>query len=452
MAKLREVSGNPSLSKQFYKAVALCDAFLHSCDNSEKGLEKLKQQVKDVIAASVPKRTRKVKTPVVAVEKDDKLSSKSGSSDKPALWTLPVHRVELLAKQSTHNKYGVIAVQADEAATKERVDRKSKLKVEQQAIKKQLEAQMAVKREIRKRGMVEKYREGEEIAQKVLEYQVEEEKKLVVEYQKAIKAKNERAQQVVEKQKRLAADKAKQLQEDQAFLRRVILENEEIKRKKAQAQKNMRLQMAKVQKENLAKLKQKELKRIDEQNREVKLMQDYERSLEERAQRREADIKAHQEKILAKYRAGGGESLQQDLKAREREDEERAMKHQREHDRKVKKEEKTNARKRQQQKKELKDYLQSQINRIELMRQREDDERAEYARDLKRVIEEDTAKAKEKERVVKEKNRKYRQDIVRQMKIDANRRYEAAADKMPESEKVLNRNILAGKVNMRQIF
>ena len=125
---------------------------------------------------------------------------------------------------------------------------------------------------------------------------------------------------------------------------------------------------------------------------------------------------------------------------------------QREHDRKVKKQEKMNARKRQQQKKELKDYLQSQINRIELMRQREEDERAEYARDLKRVIEEDTAKAKEKERVVKEKNRQYRQDIVRQMKIDANRRYEAAADKMPESEKVLNRNILAGKVNMRQIF
>ena len=68
------------------------------------------------------------------------------------------------------------------------------------------------------------------------------------------------------------------------------------------------------------------------------------------------------------------------------------------------------------------------------------------------MIEEGTAKAKEKERVVKEKNRQYRQDIVRQMKIDANRRYEAAADKMPESEKVLNRNILAGKVNMRQIF
>ena len=61
-------------------------------------------------------------------------------------------------------------------------------------------------------------------------------------------------------------------------------------------------------------------------------------------------------------------------------------------------------------------------------------------------------KAKEKERMVKEKNGKYRQDIVRQMKIDANRRYEAAADKLPESEKVLNRNILAGKVNMRQIF
>ena len=53
--------------------------------------------------------------------------------------------------------------------------------------------------------------------------------------------------------------------------------------------------------------------------------------------------------------------------------------------------------------------------------------------------------------MLKEKNRRYTEDIVRQMKSDARKRYEAAADKMPDSEKALNRNVLQGK-GMRQIF
>ena len=451
VSKLREVNDNPALSKQFYKAISLCDAFLHSCDNTDKGLEQLKVQVKDVIAASVPKRTKKAPTPKAASRRDSNVSSKSGRSTHSDLWTLPVHRVELRAKQSTNNEYGLIAVQADAAASQERVARKAKVKLEQQAIKKQLEEQMAVKREIRKRELAEKYREGEEITARVVEYQIEEEKKAAEVYQKAIKAKKERAAQVVEKQKRQREDKAKQLKEDQAFLRRVMLENEEIKEKKARAQVEMRKQMARVQKENIAKLKQKELQRLEEQQREVKLMQDYERTIEERAQRREAEIKAHQEKILAKFRAGGGESLQQGLKAKEREDEERAMKFQLEHERKMRKQERLNARKQAQQKKELKSYLQSQIHTIELQRQREEEDRAEYAKYVKRDIERGTAEAKEKERMLKEKNRRYTEDIVRQMKSDARKRYEAAADKMPDSEKALNRNVLQGK-GMRQIF
>ena len=128
------------------------------------------------------------------------------------------------------------------------------------------------------------------------------------------------------------------------------------------------------------------------------------------------------------------------------------MKHQADYDRKMKKMERQNARKKAQQKLELKKYLQSQINEIELERQREADDRAEYARDIKRSIQEDSIKAKEKARITKEKNRQYRQDIIAQMKWDANRRYEAAADQMPESEMVLNRKLLQGKDDMKKIF
>ena len=149
VSKLRTVADNPTLSKQFYKAIALCDAFLHSCDNSERGLENLKQQVKDVIAASAKRRVKKVPTPQVTEKKENTKPAKAGQNEKPALWTLPTHRVELLAKQNTNNEYGLIAVQADRAAEQEKLVKKAKLKKEQQAIKKQLEEQMAVKQAIR---------------------------------------------------------------------------------------------------------------------------------------------------------------------------------------------------------------------------------------------------------------------------------------------------------------
>ena len=75
-------------------------------------------------------------------------------------------------------------------------------------------------------------------------------------------------------------------------MRKIILENEEIKHKKEQQQKEARKQMARVQQENLEKLKQKEAKRLKEQEDEMKLMKQYDKMLEERAARREARVVA----------------------------------------------------------------------------------------------------------------------------------------------------------------
>ena len=67
--------------------------------------------------------------------------------------------------------------------------------------------------------------------------------------------------------------------EDNAFLRKVILENEDIKRRKERAQIDARKQMARVQQENLEKQKQKEARRLKEQEDEMKLMKVIQNSL-----------------------------------------------------------------------------------------------------------------------------------------------------------------------------
>ena len=308
---------------------------------------------------------------------------------------------------------------------------------------------MAVKAELRKRESAEKLREGNEITIKVLEYQKEEEVKALAIYERAIVAKKEREQQIRDKRKKLAAERAQQLEEDQTFLRRVTLENDDIKRKKEKKQRDYRNQMQKVQQENLEKLRQKEVARLREQDKEMKLMLEYDAMLADRAARREAEIKAHQEKILAKYKAGGGESLQTNLKMQEREDEERALRVQREADIKMKLIERQNKKKKNQEKNELLSSLQAQVQHIELERRKEEEERVAYAEDMRRTLDEEKRKQKAKDVALKEKNRRYRNDIISQMKKDAEKRYQEAADEMPENEKQLNIRLLQGKTSFK---
>ena len=186
-----------------------------------------------------------------------------------------------------------------------------------------------------------------------------------------------------------------------------------------------------------------------EQDKGMKLMLEYDAMLADRAARREAEIKAHQEKILAKYKAGGGESLQTNLKMKEREDEERALRVQREADIKMKLIERQNKKKKNQEKNELLSSLQAQVQHIELERRKEEEERVAYAEDMRRTLDEEKRKQKAKDVALKEKNRRYRNDIISQMKKDAEKRYQEAADEMPENEKQLNIRLLQGKTSFK---
>ena len=64
--------------------------------------------------------------------------------------------------------------------------------------------------------------------------------------------------------------------------------------------------MKKVQEENMVELARRREEKERERERDVEIAQENEHRAEARAAQREADIKALQEKILAKYRAGGG--------------------------------------------------------------------------------------------------------------------------------------------------
>ena len=116
---MRTVKDNPKLSKQFCKAIKLCDGFLHRCDNSERGLEILKEQVKSCITSSLATSGPKPVKPKVAVAKREESRPETSLGDTNELWTLPIHKIEMMAKQNSNNAYGQIAVQADKQTVRE---------------------------------------------------------------------------------------------------------------------------------------------------------------------------------------------------------------------------------------------------------------------------------------------------------------------------------------------
>lgn len=125
-------------------------------------------------------------------------------------------------------------------------------------------------------------------------------------------------------------------------------------------------------------------------------------------------------------------------------DAERALEIQRRYNARVKREEQEDLAKRNQSRMDLLGSLRSQMQRIELERKKEEEEKLAYAEKMKRMAEAEKFESREKQKILREKNKKYKDSIVEQMKEDAIRRYAAASDQMPESEMKLNNHLLRG--------
>ena len=271
-----------------------------------------------------------------------------GAAEAPGLWTLPVGRIEMYAGHARRQKeYSAIAKLADQQATKALEQKRLKKVREQQLCRQALEAQIAEKRRERVLERKEKFKEGKQIMRRVEEYYIKEEARSREVFAKAVQAKEDRALQVKESKLRLRNQKAVQLMEEQEQVRRLEeahrLEVEE-KRKKVLER---ALMMKKVQEENMVELARRREEKERERERDVEIAQENERRAEARAAQREADIKALQEKILAKYRAGGGESMAESLEKKEEDLEANTLKVQKEYDRKMRAEDLRKQQKRQ---------------------------------------------------------------------------------------------------------
>ena len=272
-----------------------------------------------------------------------------GAVEAPGLWTLPVGRIEMYAGHARRQKeYSAIAKLADQQAAKALEQKRLKKVREQQLCRQALEAQIAEKRRERVLERKEKFKEGKQIMRRVEEYYIKEEARSREVFAKAVQAKEDRALQVKESKLRLRNQKAVQLMEEQEQVRRLEeahrLEVEE-KRKKVLER---ALMMKKVQEENMVELARRREEKERERERDVEIAQENEHRAEARAAQREADIfQALQEKILAKYRAGGGESMAESLKKKEEELEANILKVQKEYDRKMRAEDLRKQQKRQ---------------------------------------------------------------------------------------------------------
>ena len=366
----------------------------------------------------------------------------AGVAEAPGLWTLPVGRIEMYAGNARRqNEYSAIAKLADQQATKALEQKRLKKVREQQLCRQALEAQIAEKRRERVLERKEKFKEGKQIMRRVEEYYVEEETRSREVFAKAVQAKD-RALQVKESKLRLRNQKAVQLMEEKEQVRRLEqvhrLEVEE-KRKKVLER---ALMMKKVQEENMVELARRQEEKERERERDVEIAQENERRAEARAAQREADIKALQEKILAKYRAGGGESMAESLKKKEEQLEANILKVQKEYDRKMRAEDLRKQQKRLADQAEMDRAIQEQLRIKEDRRQEELEERRLYALHCQREQREHEEQLKAAKVVRKEKKAKQLAGIISQMKHMTELRVQHASDQMPLKVRQMNSSIL----------
>ena len=449
------------------RAIALCDMFLRARADSEEALEVLKQEVQLTLQEAPGGRggARGARTEgsrgraggreggasrgLGSSQEQNMREARGGgagavgAAEAPGLWTLPVGRIEMYAGHARRqNEYSAIAKLADQQATKALEQKRLKKVREQQLCRQALEAQIAEKRRERVLERKEKFKEGKQIMRRVEEYYVEEEARSREVFAKAVQAKEDRALQVKESKLRLRNQKAVQLMEEQEQVRRLEeahrLEVEE-KRKKVLER---ALMMKKVQEENMVELARRREEKERERERDVEIAQENERRAEARAAQREADIKALQEKILAKYRAGGGESMAESLKKKEEELEANILKVQKEYDRKMRAEDLRKQQKRQADQAEMDRAIQEQLRIKEDRRQAEVEERRLYALHCQKEQREHEEQLKAAKASRKEKKAKQLAGIISQMKHMTELRVQHASDQMPLKVRQMNSSIL----------
>ena len=460
--------GGGARGDRLCRAIGLCDMFLRARADTEEALEVLKHEVQLALQEGPRGTARRLgsgrgargargsRGGTLPGERGDVHESMpvargggagapggTGTAEAPDLWTLPVGRIEMYAGHARRqNEYSAIAKLADQQATKALEQKRLKKVREQQQCRKALEAQIAEKQRERVLEREEKFREGKKIMRRVEEYYVEEETRSREVFAKAVQAKEDRALQVKESKQRLRNQKAVQLIEEKEQVRRLEEAHQlEVKEKRRKVLERA-MMMKKVQEENMVELARRRQEKERERERDMEIAQENERRAEARAAQREADIKSLQEKILAKYRAGGGESMAESLKKKEEELEANILKVQRQYDLKMREEDMRKQKKRQADQAEMDRAIQEQLRIKEERRLAELEERRSYALQCQKEQREHEEQLKAAKVARKEKKAKQLAGIIDQMKQMTELRVRHASDQMPLRVRQMNSSIL----------
>ena len=284
--------------------------FINSREASDAALEVLKKVVRQALdpnraaakalKASAAAATKKQATlaPPAASRASSRPATGSTAKSMPSdLWTMPVRQINMYARKKQDSEYSRIAMMTDREEVKEAAERKQKKRLLQKQQKDFLEAQMEEKHKKKVAAQAEHLREGREIMQKVIEFEIEEDAKQKEIFRKAVKSKDERMAQVVEAKRKAKVERHLQLMEEQEQLAEIVRENERAEEIKKQKIVEARLAMRKVQEDNIRQLELDKQARQAEKERDLQRARDYEAQAEAKAAKREAELVAFQEKI-----------------------------------------------------------------------------------------------------------------------------------------------------------
>lgn len=321
--------------EELLRSVQLCDRFLNSCNNTDAGLAVLKDEVRKILAGKDAKTRRSKKVIVTHTSpratsnpgtpkpaRPESVGSTSAPSTPP--WMLPAIRMQGRAHISDANPYHQIARNLAGAEMTDDQIRKHNKALRMQKTRELLDGQM---KEVaaQRAAEVEALRQAKEDSDRQIRQHWEltmAERKAGYEHAMGIRKQNEA--QLSESKRRQAEARARAERESAVERARSEEEKRRAEAERVARKREQEEEMRRAAEENRARLQLKMEERQREQDENMRIARQQIQMAEEKEAKRLADLQSMRDKMLATYRAAGGEARELDLAAKAAADAERA--------------------------------------------------------------------------------------------------------------------------------
>eukprot|EP00891_Asterochloris_glomerata_P003940 jgi/Astpho2/3940/fgenesh1_pg.00063_%23_14_t len=450
LASKLQAGSTEQQSEALMHGILLCERFVANAQGTEAELEVLKQEVRKVLSGQAARQRAKKtaqnphKPGMVAAEQPQQVlaratsSAKSSHSSESSQWLMP----GILIEPKAHVKAGDfdrIVVLQDRIAEDKGKEHTRRDKARQEQLRVMLDSQMQDVERQRQAEAQQRKEEAAELKANIRAYEqhlVDDRQRVLNQQQRtrhlfnkqvAEARERRRLQQehedrenallrheLAEEQRREQAQKVKRAQDDKVLLAKVMRDNDERLRTKAQAAAKEREDDRRLNEEAGESLLREEQKSVADQW----IMQE---------QKRLADLAAFQAKTTAAFQRAGGEALTQNLAQQQAADEARMRKLQAQHD--ADQDAMLAKRRRDAQERERVTRL-TLDRQMEERRQREAEEQADDARravELQRQAEQDKAERKAAKAALQQHKKQLHKEQVQEVKEEAKRRFKAGA-------------------------